>query len=177
MNEKITQHLQGLSNAQQNAPAPGMARVQNAMSNAVRCAACGGEWFFVIGFNKYANQYSSMPGGDLNELSHTQTIRICLCGEPFNPNIGGVRGGHTPNSILNDFLAALGNAKKSRAALAEQVVALAEVAAARPELEALEARIASLEAAAAAPVAEAEAPAKPAKTGKGKGSTAPEAKE
>ena len=38
--------------------------------------------------------YSASPGGDMNPISTTNhQIRVCICGQPFKPNIGGVRSG------------------------------------------------------------------------------------
>ena len=41
------------------------------------------------------------------------TIAICLCGTPQTPNIGGVRGGHTPNAELVTLRDSLDQAQKS----------------------------------------------------------------
>lgn len=169
MNEQIRQHLSG--GEPQQTPSPGIARVQSAIGTPATCKSCGGEWFFIVDFNKYSNMYSSMPGGDLNALTQPQTLRICMCGEIFEPNIGGVRGGRTPNTLLNDFLKALRASKDYRAALAVQVGALAEAAVPREDHEGLAERVKALEAlvqklSAPAP-AEAEKPQKTAKPVKG----------
>jgi nucleoid DNA-binding protein len=40
------------------------------------------------------------------------TVRVCLCGTPLDPEIGGLRGGRTPNCELNRFRESLATAKK-----------------------------------------------------------------
>lgn len=159
MNDAIKNHLKGLGGGEQPQPqAPGMTRVQSAMNNAVRCQSCSGEWFFEASLNKYSNMYSSMPGGDLNPLSQPQTIRICLCGEPFEPNIGGVRGGRTPNNILSEFKTAMQLAKQKRGEAAGLIGIVAEFQLA---LEAMQTKITTLEDSVRAAAADSPAAAAP----------------
>jgi hypothetical protein len=66
-----------------------MSRVQNAMNAPVVCPHCGSRWFREATFNQYSQGlYSSVPGGELATVSNMpQTLRICLCGQPLNPNV------------------------------------------------------------------------------------------
>jgi nucleoid DNA-binding protein len=66
------------------------------------CLACQGTWFREVTLHDFA---SWQEGGELEQISRMpMTILICLCGTPFRPPIGGVRGGRTPNHELWAFL-------------------------------------------------------------------------
>lgn len=146
MNDRITNHLSTLTQGPQaTPPAPAMTRMANSMNVPVKCAECGSEWFYIVSANKYANMYSATPGGDLHALSQEQTFRVCLCGSPFNPNIGGVKGGRTPNATLSDFLQTLDASRIYRGKLAQLVADVSKAATPVEETAALEARIATLE--------------------------------
>lgn len=148
MNEMISKHLSGLSQGPTaTPPSPSMTRMQNSMNTPVSCQACGGDWFYIVSLNKYANMYSATPGGDLHAISQDQVIRICLCGAPYEPNIGGVRGGRTPNATLNEFLMTLAKAKEHRSTLAAAIQGVAAAATPIDQTLALVARVEALEAA------------------------------
>ena len=68
--------------------------MQARVNQPVACAVCGSDWFYEVTLQQYADMYSASPGGDMNPISTTNhQIRICVCGQPFKPNIGGVRSG------------------------------------------------------------------------------------
>lgn len=80
--------------------------VQNQANLPVTCEKCGSVWFTDTSFNQYsASRYSTTPGGDLNVISSiVQRIRVCICGHPVSPNIGGIRPGRTASTEVNSFL-------------------------------------------------------------------------
>jgi hypothetical protein len=81
------------------------------------CSACGGEWF------REASYYAFLPEEGLGSWDTwpdltgqgswiPMTVGVCLCGTRQPPNIGGVRGGRTPNLRLTNFLASLERAQQ-----------------------------------------------------------------
>ena len=54
----------------------------------------------------------------------SQQIRVCICGQPVRPNIGGVRGGRVGNEAQNNFMESLHGAVKSRAEVPQMIEAL-----------------------------------------------------
>jgi hypothetical protein len=81
------------------------------------CLACGGEWF------REASYYAFLPEEGLSswptwpdltgqDSISPMTVCVCLCGVPLNPEIGGLRGGRTPNYELVRFLESLAKGKK-----------------------------------------------------------------
>lgn len=93
-----------------------IARLTNQMNQPATCEKCGGTWFAELTFNQYSGGiYSSAPGGDLRIISTMpQAIRICLCGHPVAPNIGGVRGGQHPNTEMGSFFKSMKDADEYR---------------------------------------------------------------
>jgi hypothetical protein len=79
---------------------------QQRLNEKAQCAVCGSTWFSEETYNQYqANTYGSSPGSDLQALSPMpMIIKVCLCGMPQRPNLGGaVHGGRTPNENLASF--------------------------------------------------------------------------
>lgn len=72
-------------------PAQRLAAVQAQMEQIITCPLCGSEHFTESTFNKYSsNVYGAQAGADLRVASTMpQTIRVCLCGWPYNPNLSG----------------------------------------------------------------------------------------
>jgi len=76
------------------------------MNDPCTCPSCGSTWFREETFNQYRKEtYSSRAGGDLEVISEMpQTLRVCLCGRPLSPNIGGAgHGGATPSEQMTSF--------------------------------------------------------------------------
>jgi hypothetical protein len=83
------------------------------------CSACGGTWFRQADFFQFwreellggfwptwpdlVGQLSRMPMG----------IAVCLCGTSQLPNLGGLRGGRTPNREISRLWESLGWARQS----------------------------------------------------------------
>jgi hypothetical protein len=89
--------------------------------------------------------HSASARGDLHPISvTTQQIRVCMCGQPVKPNIGGVRGGRVGNMDQNAFMESLDAALKSRSAIPEMIAALVTENVTRSEFEASEARLSAL---------------------------------
>jgi hypothetical protein len=67
------------------------------------CLACGGEWFRDVSYHAFLPEESWPIWPDLTgHASHMpMTVCVCLCGTPLNPEIGGLRGGKTPNYPRN----------------------------------------------------------------------------
>src|ERR1039458_9291458 len=65
-----------------------------------KCEYCGSTWFAELTFNQYsADAYSAAPGGDIQPISlMPMPIRVCLCGMPMAPNLGGDRKSTRLNS-------------------------------------------------------------------------------
>jgi hypothetical protein len=67
------------------------------------CPACGGDWFREIDFAAFIPEerlrgfWPTWPNlvGQIVESSVRRLV--CLCGRPMSPDIGGLRGGRTPN--------------------------------------------------------------------------------
>jgi hypothetical protein len=82
------------------------------------CLACGGEWFREASYFAFLPEESLGPFWDTwpdltGQASYIpMTVRVCLCGAPLDPEIGGLRGGRTPNRELCRFLESLAKAKK-----------------------------------------------------------------
>lgn len=135
MNDRIKQYL--ADQGRMAAPPPvqsqqtqqqqsGINRLQSAANKLVQCELCGGTYMFEIVLQQYRPGYSASAGGDLQPISDApQSLRMCLCGNVIAPNIGGVRGGRTPNAMLDSLLADLKAAKEKRAESAQQVSNLA----------------------------------------------------
>lgn len=114
----------------------GYQQMQTRALTPVKCAVCGGDWFFEVNLNQYSNQYSATPGGDLQIISNTNMqVRICPCGQPFRPNVGGVRSGHTGNENVSGLMQALENAIRARSELPAMIQEMASRAVTREELD------------------------------------------
>ena len=93
--------------------------MQNQVNQPVTCGVCGSDWFYEVTLQQYANMYSASPGGDMTPISTTaHQIRVCICGQPFKPNIGGVRSGRTGNLSVTAVMEAIETAIASRARIA-----------------------------------------------------------
>ena len=51
-----------------------------------------------------------------------QTMLVCLCGTPVAPQLGGIRGGRTPNVEMVQFLRSLDQVKEAMASQHRDVV-------------------------------------------------------
>src|SRR5450432_3841887 len=72
------------------------------------CLACGGTWFREVILDQFQTEDKEditlrwgYEGGRISTLP--MTVLVCLCGTPFCPPIGGVRGGNTPNLEILRF--------------------------------------------------------------------------
>ena len=80
----------------------------------IRCPYCNSEWFREAGVDMWKEQteddfqlarlgYPPDPGNTLNHLR--PRIRVCLCGAPYPPTLGGAcLGGRTPNVELSSLM-------------------------------------------------------------------------
>ena len=95
-----------LTRLAQQSPRERMQAAQTAIDENTKCARCGSSWFLEGHFNQYrANVYGANPGADLS-LSSTMSfpIRICLCGMPVAPNLGGaIPSGRTIKENTQSF--------------------------------------------------------------------------
>lgn len=114
------------------------------------CSACGGTWFQRADFFQFlreeslgdywetwpdlVGQASAMPMG----------IAVCLCGTPQLPNIGGIRGGRTPNQEISRLWESLGWARQSLDGSAVSW-GVRQAMAGRESLEVLAGRVKALE--------------------------------
>jgi hypothetical protein len=68
-----------------------------------RCLACDGYWFREADFYRFRREeylgrfWDTWPELTGRLSTAPMTLLVCLCGSPLRPNLGGVRGGHTPN--------------------------------------------------------------------------------
>ena len=90
-----------------------MRMIQQQANAPISCEKCGSTWFTDTGFHQFSgSRYSSTPGGDLQVVSALQQrIRVCICGHPVSPNLGGVRPGRTAASEVTSFMQSFQNAK------------------------------------------------------------------
>lgn len=134
-------------NVKQLSPQERIQRATNALNQPVVCPDCGSTWFFEVTFNQYSKSvYSNAVGGDLKIISvMPQQLRMCPCGRPIAPNLGGIRGGRTPNAELASFFESLAGALEYRKSLEEGTKAtqkLVNVFATREDVENLKAETA-----------------------------------
>jgi len=100
----------------------------------ITCHVCGGEWFYEVTLQQYASMYSASPGGDIHPISTTShQIRICICGQPFQPNIGGVRSGRSGSVSVTGVMESLKKAVDSRAQVPSMVSKMGEDVVSREE--------------------------------------------
>jgi hypothetical protein len=87
--------------------------IQNQANQPIVCAKCGSNWFTDVSFQQYSgSRYSSTPGGDIQVISSLlHRIRVCICGHPYAPNLGGVRPGRTAASEVSSFMESFNAAK------------------------------------------------------------------
>ena len=130
-------------------PRDRQAALTERQAEAAVCDNCGSSWFCEVEFNQYrSGTYSSAPGGDLDVINPMpMRIRVCACGKPYRPNVGGAfHGGRTPNEQMGSFA---GSLEKAIAAFesnsTEASVAMVVQAALNQVLTPYEIRIAELE--------------------------------
>jgi hypothetical protein len=95
-----------LASMSRQSPQQRMTEREQRMNEPCTCPSCGSTWFREETFNQYRKEtYSSRAGGDLEVISEMpQTLRVCLCGRPLSPNIGGAgHGGATPSEQMTSF--------------------------------------------------------------------------
>jgi hypothetical protein len=93
----------------------GIAQRQRELEQAVICPECGSTWFTEMTYNQYSDMaYGAGAGADLRVISiMPQTIRVCLCGHPFTPNVSGIRG-RVASAEMDAFKVSLAKAHSSR---------------------------------------------------------------
>jgi len=96
-------------------PENGIAQRQRELEQAVICPECGSTWFTEMTYNQYSDMaYGAGAGADLRVISiMPQTIRVCLCGHPFTPNVSGIRG-RVASSEMDAFKVSLAKAHSAR---------------------------------------------------------------
>jgi hypothetical protein len=95
-----------LANLARQSPKDRAAQREETINKPSKCPSCGSTWFRDETFNQYrAETYSSRAGGELEVISEMpQTLRVCLCGAPLPPNVGGaLHGGITPSANMDSF--------------------------------------------------------------------------
>jgi len=93
----------------------GIAQRQRELEQAVICPECGSTWFTEMTYNQYSDMaYGAGAGADLRVISiMPQTIRVCLCGHPFTPNVSGIRG-RVASPEMDAFKVSLAKAHSAR---------------------------------------------------------------
>jgi hypothetical protein len=96
-------------------PENGTALRQRELEQAIICPECNSTWFAELTYNQYSDMtYGAGAGSDLRVISiMPQTIRVCLCGHPFTPNISGIRG-RVATAEMDSFKISLANAHIAR---------------------------------------------------------------
>ena len=83
------------------------------------CSACGGTWFRQADFFQFLREetlggsWPTWPDLVGQASAMSMGIAVCLCGTPQLPNLGGLRGGRTPNAEISMLLESLGWARQS----------------------------------------------------------------
>lgn len=90
-----------------------LAYVQSQANTAIVCEKCGSSWFTDVSYQQFSgSRYATTPGGDIQVISAmTPRIRVCLCGYPVVPKLGGVRPGRTAAGEVASFQESLKFAK------------------------------------------------------------------
>jgi hypothetical protein len=70
------------------------------------CAACGSDWFRKMSINRYSCAEKPISRGQMEVL-------VCICGTPFEPNIGGVPPSPTAEYELSAFWQSFAQAEAS----------------------------------------------------------------
>lgn len=65
----------------------------------VTCQHCGSTWFREVPLDQFATLESTEPTSVMG-----LSVLVCLCGTPARPNLGGLRGGRTPNVEISTFM-------------------------------------------------------------------------
>lgn len=94
-----------LANLARQSPKDRAAQREETINKPSKCPSCGSTWFREETFNQYRAETYSSPGGELEVISEMpQTLRVCLCGAPLPPNVGGaLHGGITPSANMDSF--------------------------------------------------------------------------
>lgn len=135
--------------------------VHAAANRVVSCGVCGSTVFFELKLQQYRPGYSAAAGGEIQPANDApQSVLACPCGNVLMPNIGGVRGGRTPNVMLATLFDSLKQAAAKRGEVARVLQDMVGLVVDPAEFEALKTELAALKAAAggtavAAPAGEA----------------------
>src|ERR1039458_4127677 len=67
------------------------------------CPECNSSWFSEVAFNQYSDiAMGSGTGGDIRQINMMpQTLRVCVCGHPYSPNLTGIRGRAATESLAS----------------------------------------------------------------------------
>jgi hypothetical protein len=105
------------------------------------CRVCGGTWFQEVVVQEFK---PSGVRGVPAPISHMPlTLLVCLCGTPFRPTLGGVRGGRTPIGEIVSFFDSFANverAQKQSRGIGQHEAEIAEALVPRGDLEDLQPR-------------------------------------
>jgi hypothetical protein len=82
----------------------------------IQCDTCGSIWFTDLEYKQFSgSRYSTTPGGDLQVVSVlSPKLRICICGHPYAPNLGGIRPGRTAAAEVTNFTRGAGHGTERR---------------------------------------------------------------
>src|ERR1039458_339648 len=67
------------------------------------CPECRSSWFSEVAYNQYSDiAMGSGTGGDIRQINMMpQTLRVCVCGHPYSPNLTGIRGRAATESLAS----------------------------------------------------------------------------
>lgn len=119
-----------------------LAASQALRNKGVTCPSCGGEWFSPLTFSRYSGRgYASSPGADMHEISAMpQTVRVCLCGQIYQPNLSGIRG-RIASGEIESFTSSINAANDFRGKPGKDLIALTDQAVTRKEHKELSAQV------------------------------------
>src|ERR1017187_6623059 len=79
------------------------ARQAREIERPIICPECNSSWFSEVAFNQYSDiAMGSGTGGDIRQINMMpQTLRVCVCGHPYSPNLTGIRGRAATESLAS----------------------------------------------------------------------------
>ena len=79
------------------------ARQAREIERPIICPECRSSWFSEVAYNQYSDiAMGSGTGGDIRQINMMpQTLRVCVCGHPYSPNLTGIRGRAATESLAS----------------------------------------------------------------------------
>src|ERR1035437_9934874 len=79
------------------------ARQAREIERPIICPECNSSWFSEVAYNQYSDiAMGSGTGGDIRQINMMpQTLRVCVCGHPYSPNLTGIRGRAATESLAS----------------------------------------------------------------------------